>query len=307
MINGKEVEFKIKDAIQSHVRQEEFNRNMDRRITEVSKREKNIQSSQARWDADQATLKEKVSSVIESAQNGDFVSGIRALAKLAAGSSDLDVVKFEKMYFEQLDKVHEVYSKMTPEQREAYFAKRAAAEAKAEADKLKTEKATQTAQSQLQAQVQTLMQQHNLAPEEFWGNYKVLADSQVGEGKPFKSPDDITADEVVRYSLSVKHWEKVITAGQKVGVTDDAIIDEVGKITATSPDLTVDDIIKVIQNAGLASAATVENLNRKVGKSGQSNSSASSTKKQNVNGYDEESLDFLYRKQPKSYARISRH
>lgn len=301
MINGKEVEFKIKDAIQSYVKQEEFNRNMDRRLNDVHRKER-------AWKKEEDSFREKVTDVVNSAQNGDFVSGIRALAKLAAGNSDLDIVKFEKMYFDQLENVRKVYTEMTPEQREAYFAKRSAAEAKAKLEKLQNEKTSTEAQSQLQQHVDTLMQQNGLTPEEFWGNYKQIVDSQVGEDKTFKDPNEITADEVIRYSLTVRHWEKVYRAGESAGITDDSILDEVGKITSTNPDLTVDDIVKVIKNAGLASPSVVENLNRKVGKNGQPHSAASSTKNKNgkVEGLDEEDLSFLYRNQPRAYSRIVR-
>lgn len=303
IINGKEVEFKIKDAVQAYTKQEEFNRNMDRRISEVSRREKS-------WQLDQNEFKGKVSKVIEAAQAGDFVSGIRALAKIAAGKSDLDVVKFEKDYFEQLDKVRDVYTKMTPEQREAYFAKRSAAEARAEADRLKGENANKEAQSQLEVQVQQLQQQHGLSQDEFWGNYKALADSLVGEGKKFNSPNEITADDVVKYSLEVRHWEKVYQAAEALGIEDEAILEETHKITSVDRSLTVDEIREVIKQAGLAKVAepdVVENLNRKARSSGSS-SAASSTKKQNgkVEGLEEEDLEFLYRNQPKAYQRVVR-
>lgn len=303
IINGKEVEFKIKDAIQAYTKQEEFNRNMDRRISEVSRREKS-------WQLDQENFKEKISKVIEASQAGDFVSGIRALAKIAAGKSNLDVVKFERDYFEQLDKVREVYTKMTPEQREAYFAKRAAAEAKAEADRLKGESQTREAQSQLEVYVQQLQQQHGLSQDEFWGNYKTLADSLVGEGKKFNSPNEITADDVIKYSLEVKHWEKVYQAAEALGIEDEAILEETHRITSVDRGLTVDDIREVIKQAGLAKVAepdVVENLNRKARSSGSS-SAASSTKKQNgkVDGLEDEDLEFLYRNQPKAYQRVVR-
>ena len=298
MVNGKEIEFKVKDAINSHIKQEEFNRNMDRRVQDISRREKS-------WESNQNQFRERLSATIQEAQNGNFIGAINTLAKLAKGSSDLDITKFEKMYFDQLSKVQEVYTKMTPEQREAYFAKRAAEEAKSENERLRNEKASFEAQTQLQREVQELQKQHNLPPEEFWGSYEILAQSQVGEGKQFKDPSEITARDVVNFSLQVKHWEKVLQAGQTVGVSDDAILDEVARITATHPDLTVEDIKKVIQNAGLASPSVVENLNRKVQKSGL-NSSVSSTKKENANGLDGEDLDFLYRKQPKVYNRVVR-
>lgn len=176
LINGKEVEFKVKDAIQAYVKQEEFNRNMDRRITTVAKREQ-------AWAQDQENFKGNLGKIIEVAQAGDFVTAIRGLAKIAVGGSGLDVTTFERQYFEQLDKIHEVYTKLTPEQREAYFAKRALVKAKAKAKELEEEKAAHADKSQLQEKVISLQKQYGLQDEEFWSNYKALESAQVGEGK----------------------------------------------------------------------------------------------------------------------------
>lgn len=300
-INGKEVEFKVKDAIQAYVKQEEFNRNMDRRLTHVSQREK-------RFLDEQTKFKSVIDKVIEVTQGGDFIGGVRALAKLAAGNSKADVVEFEKKYFAQLDKVRDVYSKMTPEQQEAYFAKRAAAEAQERASRLEDEKSAQVEISQLQAKVNKLTSDYGIPEAEFWKNYKALESSQVGEGKAFAAPNDIKPEDVISFSLRVRHEEKVLQAGEKIGVTDDAVLDEVVRLTLARPDLSVDDIAKIIEDAGLAKTAkpqAVENLNRKAEKSNARFNQASSTKKENgkIDGLDTEDLEFLYRKQPKAYAR----
>lgn len=301
LINGKEVEFKVKDAIQAYVKQEEFNRNMDRRITTVAKREQ-------AWAQDQENFKGNLGKIIEVAQAGDFVTAIRGLAKIAVGGSGLDVTTFERQYFEQLDKIHEVYTKLTPEQREAYFAKRALVEAKAKAKELEEEKAAHADKSQLQEKVISLQKQYGLQDEEFWSNYKALESAQVGEGKAFRDTSEIKPEDVVRYSLMVRHEAKVLEAGKKAGIGDEALLNEVSKITAAEPDFTVDDIVRVIETSGLAKNArseAVENLNRKVEKSKTRFNQASSTKKANgkIEGLDKEDLDFLYRKQPRTYSR----
>lgn len=305
-INGKEVEFKVADAIKAYESQENFNRSMDKRLQEADSRDRLISNKFKSWDHQQANFKSKIGEVIEVAQNGDFVSGIRALAKLAAGSSDLDVVKFEEMYFGQLEEVRKVYSEMTPEQRKAYWATRRATEAESKVKKFESEKEATVSQSQLQEEVTQLQQANGISPQEFWGNYKKIADEQVGPDKHFKSADDITKEDVIGYSLEVKHWENIYSAAETLGIEDEALLDEVAKITKTKPGITVEEIQTVIKGAGLASPSAVENLNRKVGKSGQPSSAASSTKKQNANGMDKEDLDFLYRNQPKAYQRIIR-
>lgn len=300
MINGKEVEFKVKDAIEAYVKKEEFNRNMDKRITHISQREQ-------AWNKDQANFKSKIDKVIEVAQKGDFVTGIKALAKLAAGGSSLNVTEFEKQYFDQLDKVREVYTKLSPAEREAYFAKRERDELKIRTKELEEEKTGNAQKSELEAHVGSLQKAHNLTDEEFWGNYKALETALVGEGKPFKSREEIQAEDVVKFSLRVRHEEKVLQAGQKLGIADDALLERVSRITATDPTLTVEDIAKVIKDAGIVNNANpqaVENLNRKAAKSKTQFNQANSTKKEDkANGYSKEEVDFLYRYQPKAYAR----
>lgn len=304
LINGKQVEFKIKDAVDAFVQKEEFNRQMSRRVNEVAHREQ-------RWTQDQNKFKETIGKVIGVAQQGDFVSAVRALAKLAFNGTGSDVVEFEKQYFSQLDKVGEVYSKMTPQERETYFAKRSAAESKSRADALEEEKTVNTEKSQLQESVASLQKQYGLKDEEFWGNYKVLEETQVGKDKAFKTPHEIKTEDVIRFSLRVRHEEKVVEAGKKVGIDDDAILDGISEITSKMPDLTADDIVKIIETSGIAKNAkpeAVENLNRKVGKSKAHFTQANSTKKENgkVAGLDKEDLDFLYRRQPKVFVRPAR-
>lgn len=301
IINGKEVGVKIGDAINAFVKQEEFNRNMDRRLSDVGAKEK-------RWEQDQQQFKGKIGKLIDVAQKGDFVTAIRGIAKLAAGGSGLDVVKFEEQYFSQLDKVREVLTKMSPEQQKAYWAERRAAEAEQEARSLREEKTVNTEKSQLQDHVVALQKRFNIPEAEFWGNYQTLAEGMVGEGKPFQHPNDISAEEVVRYTLAVQHEEKVLTAGKAFGIEDDEILDEISRVSKLRPGISVDEIKALIEQSGIAknaNAATVENLNRKVGRNQTQFSKASSTKKENdiPEGYDEETLSHLYRNQPKVYKR----
>lgn len=301
-INGKEVTFTVKEAIASYVKQEEFNRQMDQRVTTVSKREQ-------AWKQDHDQFKNKVGEVIKVAQSGDFVTAIKALAKVATNGTGLDVTEFEKQYFSQLDEIQKVYSKLSPEQKEAYFAKRAASEAQARAKELEDEKTTTVAQAQLQTQITKLQEDNGLASDEFWSNYGALVKLATGEGKLFKSEGDIRPEDVVQYSFQVRHEAKVAEAGKKLGVSDKAILDELSTITSSDPTLTVDQIAEVLKTSGIAinaNPAAVENLNRKAEKSKTRFNQASSTKKENdkiPEGYDEETLAHLYRNQPRRSVR----
>ena len=303
-INGKPVEFTVADAIKAKMTHEETMRNLDRRATYLKQRE-------TAWQDDQNNFKTKVSNVIQAARNGDFASSIRALAKLAKGNSDFDVTAFEQQYFEQLDGMREIYSKMSPEERKAYFAERALAEAKAENQKYVQKEEIEKARTALQTKVTQLMKENNIPEDDFWGNYKTLIDEHVGEGKKYSSKEEVTAEEVITYSNEVRDWTKVFEASEKTGIEDEAILEELKKIATLNPDYTPEDLAKIIDKAGftakLADSKTVENLNRKAGKSRLAQE-GTATKKRNdkLDGYDEESLDFLYRKQPKIYRPIQR-
>jgi hypothetical protein len=301
IINGKEVQFKVNDAITAYIKQEEFNRNMDRRSTSLGQKEK-------RFEQEKGIAQSNIDKVMEAVSKGDFVSTIRALAKIHKSGSDSSVVETEKKYFSQLDKIYEVYGKLTPDQRESYWTKRELEDAKGSARQLEEEKTVETAKSQLQEKVSSLQKQYGLEDKEFWTNYKTIAEGQVGEGKVFKSAQEIRPEDVVRFSLAVRHEQKVIDAAGKYGIEDDAILDQISKITAADQTLSVEDIARVIEASGIAKNAdpkAVENLNRKAGKSKIQFSQGSSTKKENgkYEGIDSEDVDFLYRKQPKVFAR----
>jgi len=301
-INGKEVEFKVKDAILAYTKQEEFNRNMDRRITHISKREK-------AWESSQTELKGKLGEVVDSARKGDFVNAVRGLAKIATTGTNLDAAEFERQYFEHLDSIREVYSKLTPQERDAYFAKRALADAKEEASRLKAEKAHTVQTSQLQEQVSNLQREHGIEDTEFWEHYEQMSKALVGEGKEFKHPNEITPKHVVGKVLEFRQRLKVEEAAESLGLEDSRMKDDILKLVSTSPELSTEDIVAMVKASGIltiASPDAVENLNRKAERSKTQFSRANSTKKENDNedGYDQETLEELYRHQPKAYQRI---
>lgn len=295
-INGKEVEFTVEQAIEAFVSKETFNRDMDRRSTALAQKAK-------QWDDKVQKFKGDLGKIVEKAQGGDLVTALRGIAKIATNGSGLDQVKFEEMYFSQLDKIREVLTKMSPEQQKAYWAERRATVAEDEARKLRDEKTTHTEISQLQNEVAAVQQRYKIDDQEFWGNYKYLVDNVLGEGKVFESKDQITTEEVVKYTFQVRHERKIDEAGRKAGVTDEEHLDAISQaILATGSEMSVDEIAEWIVKTGqvkTASATQVENLNRKAGQSRFSQ--GSSTKKENgiPEGYDEETLEELYRRQPK--------
>jgi hypothetical protein len=295
-INGKLAKFTIEEAIQAKVQQENFNREMDRRSTAISKKEK-------AWTESADRFKGNLAKLVETAQKGDFITAIRGIAKIAVNGTGLDPVKFEQDYFSQLDKVHDVYSKMSPEEQKAYWANRRAEEAEAKAKKLETEQEVIRTKQELSTHVQTLQQQYEIPEQEFWGTYKKVLDTMVGEGKTFQTKEDITPETVVDYCLGERFDAKIVEAGKKSGITNREHLNDIGKaILNFDPNMSTEEISKWIIETGQSKTAPtdkVENLNRKAGSSRFNQ--GSSTKKENgiPEGYDQETLDDLYRNQPK--------
>lgn len=298
LINGKDVSFKIKDAIQSFVKQEEFNRNMDRRLSDVGRKEHTFNHQVQEF-------KGKIGQLAETALRGDFITTMRGVAKLAVAGTKLNPVDYERKFFNQLAEAAPLFIKMTPEQRETFFSKRDLAEAQAKAKQLEDEKTAHVEKSQLQEKVASVQKERGISEQEFWNNYQVIAENMVGKDKYFQDPQEIQVEDVVKYTTAARHELKVIEASKKFGISDAATLDLISQ--HTTPDLTAEDIAKVIENSGIAKNAnpqSVENLNRKAQKSGTQFNQASSTKKNGNNaGYDKETLDFLNRHRPKVYQR----
>lgn len=300
-INGKEVEFKTKDAIQAFQGKEEFNRNMDRRVGAVTAKERE-------WKRQMDSLRETATKVIDSAIGGDMFAATKTLAKLAAAGTKLDPSQFEKAYLDQIEKFYDAYAKMTPEQRDKFLLERRVKLQEEENRTLKETQARNEARAQLAAKLDSLYKQHATTPEEFWDTYKSMAENLVGEDKPWKSPNDIQPEDVIRQLTLSRQYERVEEAAEKVNLTDEDKIDAVFELTKQYPEWGVDDIVKVITKSGIVNAVPkeVENLNRKAEKSGIKTqlSTVSSTEKKNgkVAGvYDKDEWEWLTRHQPKVY------
>ena len=302
-INGKEVEFKAKDAIQAYVKQEEFNRNMDKRLSVVDRKEKNLQ-------AEYSGIKNKALEVVNSAISGDFFSAVRSLAKVAAGSSQLDVVAFEKMYLDQLEKFQEPYTKMTQEQREKFFAERKAKVLEDELRSRNENDSKREALNQLDSKINQLINQNGLNPDEFWTTARGLAASIAGtedETALANALNTLTPEDVVQQVGLNRHALKIASACKAAGIQDDEAVDKILDLFLPQADLSEEDIVDVIQKSGIAKKAPrdiVENLNRKAQKNGAQFTNKASSNEKKAKGWDKEDLDFLYRKQPKNYQRL---
>jgi hypothetical protein len=142
----------------------------------------------------------------------------------------------------------------------------------------------------------------------FGESYKFLVDNAVGSDKDFKREEEISPEAVIEHTNLTRKITAIYEGAESVGVKDEAIIDEIITMTAQYPSITKEQVSEIIKRSGILSGEadpeTVENLNRKVQKSGIKQKSASSTKKGDTKGYDEEDLKDLYKNAPKNYRTI---
>lgn len=304
LINGKEVEFKVKDAIQAYVKQEEFNRNMDRRSTALGQKE-------AKWNKEVNEFKNSINTVVfESLRKGDIHTPIRTLAKMATLNTDLDPVDIERQLFASLDKTADLYNKASPEERERFFIQRSRDVALEKVKALEQERALIAEQEKMKTEVSAVLQKTGLPEEAFWATYESLVQNDVGNGKRFQSEQEIKPQDVVdTFQQEVALKTKAYRALQLAGIDEDLMVDDLSQIAAANPTWTEEDLLGIVKKAyrldNIASPETVENLNRKAEKSRLRFNQGSSTKKENdkISGYDEDDLQFLNRHKPKTYVR----
>lgn len=309
-VNDKNVNLKVKDAVDAYVKQDEFNRNMHRRISIIDNREKKL-------EAEYKGVEHKARQVLDMVQNGDFFGSIKSLAKVAGIDSELDQVALEKAFFNQLGELNKVWGEMTPQQREVYFANRKAEMLQSKLETTRQETERVQLERELAREIDELCEQNKMSMEDFNGSYQVLAKELVGEGKPWATASEIQPADVVRYHQQVGTMKTIqeALAEEKSSGMFDTHSDAIDTIATMSLEQGLDkqqvkeltkDIVKAIKSRQPNRAA--ENLNRKVAKAGQTaqlNPANSANKKnEKIEGYEDPSdLDWMYRKAPRSSTR----
>ena len=302
-INGKEVEFKAKDAIQAYQKRETFERTMSKRVNDVTYKERALRGE---YDG----IKAKATSIVNSAMTGDFWSTIDALATIAAGNAPFDKVKFQRAMMDQIESFKDPYTKMNQEQRDQFFERRRAKLLEDENKTLKQDKDKIVQTTALENKITELQQKHGLSQQDFWSTFEFIKSKLVGEGNAFATEHDIEPEHVIQQHYFNGRANVVKQVATKYGLTDPDILNEIVDGAINHPEWTEDSISKIIEKSGVIKTApkeAVENLNRKVRRNGTSTSSkVSSTKSGKAEGYDGEDLDFLYRNGPKGYTPINR-
>jgi hypothetical protein len=309
-VNNKDFSLKVKDAVTAFVKQDEFNRNMHRRISVVDSKEKKLQ-------AEYSSINDKARQVVEMVQSGDFLNSIKSLAKVAGIDSESDQVALEKAFFNQLGELNKVWGEMNPQQREVYFAKREAEELKKRLDVTKQQSERARLEQELVREVDDLCKQHQISMEDFNGYYRTLAEELVGEGKQWANVHEIQPADVINYHRQVGTMKAIheALAEEKSSEMYDSYSEAMDNIAVMSLEQGLDkqqikeltkDIVKAIKSKQPNKAA--ENLNRKVAKSGQTQqlNPANSANKKNVKieGYDDPAdLEWLNRRAPRTSQR----
>jgi hypothetical protein len=260
-VNGKPFKFAIKDAIKAKLGQEEFNRNIDRRLTFADQKER-------RATAQVQNILQRAREVVEISKTGDPLPALKALAKMAAGANG-DAVAYEKQFLENLEKVNEIYFRMTPEQREKYFAERRAEEAERRAKELEGQVGFEQQAQAVAQKIGELTKAWGITPEQFNGLYGLIEENLVGPDKQFKSIEEVGPEQVIQVHHELTTQIKVQQAMSKVDkalLKEEDLYRQLYAQAYQNPKWTPEDLEYIIKQVVSTPSKSVQNLNRKVEK-----------------------------------------
>lgn len=287
-INGKDVNFRVKDAIRAFKAQETFNRNADSRIGYITTREKQLAEKEQHFS-------DSLKQIGELAQAGDPIGIIHFIAETKGG----DPVELEKAMLETFGKAHDMFLKMTPEQKAKYFAERKASILEKKLSSIQEQTTWNQGKQLLESKVDDYCKKYGLTKEGFVGLYKHIAESLVGEGKTFSDPGDIQPEDVIKFHLDLQMFEKVQKALAKLDpalARNDEIVDRAFMFVKDEHDFTEDDIVDVLMQARQRlMPKSVEDLSAKVNTlNGKGFPLKTSTQNGQANSKTEDIEDELY-------------
>lgn len=256
-INGKDVEFQLKDAIDSYSYQETFERNAKARVGKITQMEQKLTQ-------EVTGIRQRLDTIADAAAQGDMMGAIKLIAEM----QQKDPIELEKEILDNLNRVFDAYTKMTPDQREAYFARRQADYLKEKLTKEQKSVQLQKSQQQLEQEVGQVCEKLSLSKEEFFGVFSIIAQNEVGDNKQFASIEEITPIDVAAYVLQKAHYVRVDDAIKQVApdrIKDAAFRNYVIEMTAGDPAFSsADDIAQLIQAALNVPSPAVQTLSQKV-------------------------------------------
>lgn len=258
-INGKKVQFQIKEAVKALAGQEQFNRAMDSRLSRLNAKEQE-HIKQVRG------MQERLQHLVERAQDGDLFG----LFQMAADLGKRDPVDFERQMLANFHKIHDRFSKMTPEQQEAFFANRKAAFLEKKFKEIEEKTQYEQAVTQLESTVNERCRAEGVDREIFDGLFHQIVENFVGKQpfnrKQLNSPDDITVDDVFLYKNRLDMVDKVERA-VKSAAPDKAnpeFVLKVLNVVGDEFDLSEAEIAELLQSGGISlKTPAQENLAQK--------------------------------------------
>lgn len=271
-IGEKSVEVKIRDAVTAFAKQEEFNRNIQRRLTVADNREKQARKIEESFNQEKAAVTHRAEQFVKAAMGRDLFGAIRAMAVIAAGKSGVDPVQIEKQTLDSIEEVYKTYTQMTPEQRELYVAKRRAQELEKENKNVSQKLAFQKDVQDVTLEIANRCASSGIAEDDFWNCYKLIIDPNdgiVGEGKRIKSVDNVQPDDVFHFINFRNTYNRVNGVLNKINPEiaqnndfRNWLIDQV----SANPEISDADMEEIVKTAISTPSKQVENLNRKLDK-----------------------------------------
>lgn len=260
-VNGKPFSFTVKDAIDAKLGQEEFDRNMHRRLSFVDKKEKGVES---RING----ILEKARSVVEASSGGEFMPALKAIAKMAAQNGQ-DPIELEQKFLDNLAKIKSVYLEMTPEQKAKYFAERRAETAEQRAKELEAKVGFDEGMRGVASKIEGLCREWNLQPDQFSGLYQLIGEKLVGEGKRFQTLDDVGPEQVIEIHHELTSQIKVEQALGRIDkslVADKELAGALYEQALQNPKWTTEDLEYIVKQIISTPSESAKNLNRKLEK-----------------------------------------
>lgn len=297
-IYGKDVEYKVVDAVKAYENRHKFERDANRRINDIVSRER-------AYVKDLDNVKKKASEISTLFSKGDVLPAIKMLARMAAGANGMNEVEYEKQAIESLEKMRAAYSSMNEEQRKVYWAERRAEIAQKELDRKNQEQSRSAALSQLESDIKTAQKSAGMSEEQFWGHYEWLVKNAVGEGKRYPDANEITPQDIAKLHQQVQLSNRIDAALKAVEpalINDEDFLGVLDSVIGERFDLTQEDIETIVRTARGTPSKSVENLNRKVEQANsrglRSQLSKVSSAKKESSAEDEELYNEWFNKRP---------
>lgn len=262
-MNGKEMKFNLKDALEAKLGQEDFNRNMDTRLNYLA-------SEKRKFQADKERAVRGISDVVKKAQEtGDpmdmFAGFIRVLnpniTPEAMADAQLSLMK-------EIQRQAGVPNAWSEEEAKQFKLNTVNKQYRVREEHRSKQEQLDAGDRALQGEIHQRSQELGITPVQFAELFHLLAEHETGEGKMFASPDQITPQDVANAHIHISTSKAVKAAFMKV---DKELLNQKDIVNLVFDEVlnegfSVDEIAEIIRAVQKNSSESVQNLNRKVEK-----------------------------------------